>query len=104
MVDGVFDPLHYGHILHDLLDTTFFAAVFDRGVRANNTTVDGEPTHIDGALGVPTIAIHLGFPADSSRALGENVTVVTQRQPFDDPPLTSPDQVFRAVEAVLVAT
>ena len=64
---------------------------------------DGGLTHIAGALGVPTIAIHLGFPADSSRALGENVTVVTQRQPFDDPALTSSDQVFRAVEAVLVA-
>ncbi|OGK79456.1 MAG: hypothetical protein A2W08_10495 [Candidatus Rokubacteria bacterium RBG_16_73_20] len=62
---------------------------------------DGGLTHVAAALGVPTVAVHLGFPAESSCALGDNVSVVTQAQPFQDPALTTPDAVARAVDARL---
>ena len=77
------------------------AAVIERARLFVGT--DGGLTHIAAALGVPTVAVHLGFPAESSRALGDNVTVVTQARPFQDPALTRPDAVARAVDARLGA-
>ena len=59
---------------------------------------DSGLTHVAGALGTPTVSIHLGFPAESCAALGENVTVVAQREPFDDPALTTPAEVIAAIE------
>ncbi len=37
-------------------------------------------THIAAALGVPTVSIHLGVSPDISRALGDNVTLLTPSQ------------------------
>jgi ADP-heptose:LPS heptosyltransferase len=62
---------------------------------------DSGLTHVAGALGAPTVAIHLGFPATSCAALGERVHVVTQREPFDDPAATTPADVFAAIEGML---
>ena len=61
---------------------------------------DTGPTHIAAALGVPTVSIHLGFPPEVCRALGDNVALVHQRRPFDDPANTSPAAVFAAVERI----
>ena len=55
-------------------------------------------THAAGALGTPTVAIHVGFPAESCEARGPRVAVVRQREPFADPALTTPDEVFAAIE------
>jgi hypothetical protein len=63
---------------------------------------DSGLTHVAAALGVPTVAIHVGFPAESCRALGEHVAVVRQRHPFDDPLLTAPADVWDAVESLQV--
>jgi ADP-heptose:LPS heptosyltransferase len=60
-------------------------------------------THIAGALGVPTVSIHLGYPPEICRALGDNVRVVTQARPYEDPARTMPDEVLAAVEAMLEA-
>jgi hypothetical protein len=51
---------------------------------------------------VPTVAIHIGFPPEVSGALGDNVALVRQRRPMDDPALTSPDEVWDAVERMQV--
>ena len=59
---------------------------------------DSGLTHVAGAVGTPTVAIHLGFPAESCAARGERVTVVTQRAPFADPALTRPAEVLAAIE------
>jgi ADP-heptose:LPS heptosyltransferase len=59
---------------------------------------DSGLTHVAGALGTPTVAIHLGFPAESCAALGEKVAIVAQREPFDDPALTTPAEVIAAIE------
>jgi ADP-heptose:LPS heptosyltransferase len=59
---------------------------------------DTGPTHIAAALGVPTVAIHLGYAPEVCGALGDNVALVRQRRPLDDPTLTSPDEVLDAVE------
>jgi hypothetical protein len=59
---------------------------------------DTGPTHVAAALGVPTIAIHLGHAPEICGALGDNVALVRQRHPLDDPALTSPDEVLDAVE------
>ena len=59
---------------------------------------DTGPTHIAAALEVPTVAIHLGYPPEACGALGDNVALVRQRRPLDDPALTSPDDVLDAVE------
>jgi len=63
---------------------------------------DTGPTHIAAALGVPTVAIHLGHAPEISGALGETVMLVRQRRPGDDPALTSPDAVWDAVERLRV--
>ena len=62
---------------------------------------DSGLTHVAGALGTPTVSIHLGFPAASCAALGERVHVVAQREPFDDPALTTPADVMAAIERCL---
>ena len=59
--------------------------------------LDGGLAHVAAALGTPTVIVHLGYPADWCRALGPNVSVVTQLQPFDDPANTSPEKVFNTV-------
>jgi len=64
---------------------------------------DTGPTHVAAALGVPTVAIHLGYPPEVCRALGDNVALVRQRQPLDDPAVTSPEDVWDAVERMQVA-
>jgi ADP-heptose:LPS heptosyltransferase len=63
---------------------------------------DTGPTHIAAALGVPTVAIHLGYPPEATGALGDNVTLVRQRRPSDDPALISPDEVWDALEPMPV--
>lgn len=62
---------------------------------------DSGLTHVAGAVGTPTVAIHLGFPANTCAARGERVHVVTQREAFDDPALTTPAEVMAAVERFL---
>jgi len=59
---------------------------------------DTGPTHIAAALGVPTVAVHLGYPPEVSGALGDNVALVRQHHPLDDPALTTPDDVWDAIE------
>jgi ADP-heptose:LPS heptosyltransferase len=71
------------------------AAVIERACLFIGT--DGGLTHIAAAVGVPTLSIHLGYPPEICGALGKNVTLVRQSQPFDDPALTTPEQVFRVV-------
>jgi ADP-heptose:LPS heptosyltransferase len=61
-------------------------------------------THAAAALGVPTVSVHLGYPAEVCRALGDNVRVVTQTQPYDDPARTTPAEVLAAVDAALRAS
>ncbi len=61
---------------------------------------DTGPTHIAAALGVPTVSIHLGFPPEVCRALGDTVALVRQERPFDDPAKTSPDAVLAAADAI----
>ena len=39
---------------------------------------DSGLTHVAAALGVPTVSIHLGYPAASCRALGDSVRLVAQ--------------------------
>ncbi len=63
---------------------------------------DSGLTHVAAALGVPTVAIQLGYPPENSGALGDNVTFVRQRRPFDEPGHTTPDEVMRALEAAWV--
>ena len=64
---------------------------------------DTGPTHVAAALGVPTVSIHLGYPPEVCGALGDNVALVRQRRPLDDPALTTPDEVWDAVERMQVA-
>jgi ADP-heptose:LPS heptosyltransferase len=58
-------------------------------------------THVAAALGTPTVAIHLGFPADTCAARGHTVEVVAPREPFGDPALTTPAEVLAAIERQL---
>jgi len=60
-------------------------------------------THIAAALGVPSVSIHVGYPTEICRALGDNVRVVAQARPYDDPARTTPEQVLAAVDAMLEA-
>jgi hypothetical protein len=62
---------------------------------------DSGLTHVAGALGTPTVAIHLGFPAETCAALGDHVEVVAQREPFADPALTTPAEVLAAIDRLL---
>jgi ADP-heptose:LPS heptosyltransferase len=62
---------------------------------------DSGLTHVAGALGTPTVAIHLGFPPNTCAARGERVHVVTQREAFEDPALMTPAEVMAAVERFL---
>jgi ADP-heptose:LPS heptosyltransferase len=62
---------------------------------------DSGLTHVAGALGTRTVAIHLGFPAKTCAPLGDHVEVVTQREPFADPALTTPAEVFAAIDRLL---
>ena len=62
---------------------------------------DSGLTHVAGALGRPTVAIHVGFPAESCAALGDQVEVVAQREAFADPALTTPAEVFAAADRLL---
>jgi len=55
-------------------------------------------THVAGALGTATVAIHLGFPPESCAARGPRVEVVAQSEPFADPALTTPAQVLVGVD------
>lgn len=84
----------------DRLDILTAAAVIERARLFVGP--DSGLTHVAAALGVPTVAIHLGFPAESCRALGDHVAVVRQRRPFDDPLLTAPTDVWDAVESLQV--
>lgn len=64
---------------------------------------DSGLTHAAGALGVPTVSIHIGYPPESCRALGESVYLVEQLVAFDDPASTTPEAVFRAIERARLA-
>ena len=83
------------------LDILTSAAVIERA--SLYVGPDTGPTHVAAALGVPTVAIHLGYAPEVCGALGDNVTLVRQRRPLDDPALTSPDEVLAAVERLKVA-
>lgn len=61
---------------------------------------DSGLTHVAAALGVPTVAVQLGYPPENSGPLGDNVAVVRQRVPFDDPARTSPAEVVAALDAL----
>jgi Glycosyltransferase family 9 (heptosyltransferase) len=78
------------------LDLLTAAAVIERAQLF--VGIDSGLTHVAAALGVPTVSIHVGYPPECSRALGAKVTVVRQRVAFDDPALTSPEEVFEAVK------
>jgi ADP-heptose:LPS heptosyltransferase len=78
------------------LDLLTAAAVIERaGLFVGS---DSGLTHVAGALGTPTVAIHLGYPPETCAALGDRVTLVRQRRPFDEPSATSPEEVLAAVE------
>lgn len=64
--------------------------------------VDSGLTHVAAALGVPTVSIHLGYPPEVCRALGDTVVLVPQPRAFDDPARTTPEQVLAAVDRALV--
>ena len=81
------------------LDVLTAAAVIERARLFVGS--DSGLTHVAGALGTPTVAIHLGYPPETCAALGDRVVVVRQRRPFDDPAATSPDEVLASVERVL---
>ncbi len=55
-------------------------------------------THVAAALGVPTLAIHLGHPPEVCAALGDNVVLVRQAGPYADPALTTPEQVLAKLD------
>ncbi len=81
------------------LDVLTAAAVIERARLFVGS--DSGLTHVAGALGTPTVAIHLGYPPETCAALGDRVAVVRQRRPFDDPAATSPEEVLASVERVL---
>ena len=62
---------------------------------------DSGLTHVAGALGTPTVAIHLGFPPESCAALGPQVAVVRQPEPFADPARTTAAEVLAAIDRML---
>ena len=74
------------------LDVLTAAAVIERARLFVGS--DSGLTHVAGALGTPTVAIHLGYPPETCAALGDRVVVVRQRRPFDDPAATSPEEVL----------
>ena len=62
---------------------------------------DTGPTHMAAALGVPTVSIHLGVRPEISRALGDNVALLTPpdgRTPAD----VTPEQVAEAAARMLM--
>ena len=62
---------------------------------------DSGLTHVAAALGVPTVSIHLGYPAASCRALGDAVRLVEQAAPFEDPAATPPERVLAVAARAL---
>ena len=84
------------------LDVLTAAAVIERARLFVGS--DSGLTHVAGALGTPTVAIHLGYPPETCAALGDHVAIVRQRHPFDEPAATSPEEVLATVEGVLAAT
>ena len=60
---------------------------------------DGGLTHVAAALNIPTVAIHVGYPPETCRALGDNVLVVRQEHPLEDPARTTPERVLGTIEA-----
>jgi len=83
------------------LDILTAAAVIERARLYIGS--DTGPTHIAAALGVPTVSIHLGYGPEVCGALGDNVALVRQRRALDDPALTTPEEVWDAVERMQVA-
>lgn len=61
--------------------------------------LDSGLTHVAAALGIPTVAIHLGYPPEVCRPLGDNVCLIRQPRPFYPPELTRPEEVFERVIA-----
>ena len=78
------------------LDIATAAAVIERA--SLYIGPDSGLTHVAAALGVPTVSIHLGHPPEICGALGDNVILVRQAHPHDDPALTSVEQVLDAVD------
>jgi len=85
-----------GAIPLDALDILTAAAIIERA--RLYVGPDTGPTHIAGALGVPTLAIHVGHPPEICGALGERVILVRQARPLDDPARTTPEQVMAALD------
>jgi ADP-heptose:LPS heptosyltransferase len=83
----------------DGLDLLTVAAVIERARLF--VGVDSGLTHVAAALGVPTVSVHLGYPPEVCRALGDSVVLVRQRHPFDDPARTPPEEVLAAVDRAL---
>lgn len=81
------------------LDILTAAAVMERARLFIGT--DSGLTHVAAALGVPTVAIHIGYAPEICAPLGDNVTLIRQVRPFADPAATSPREVCRVVEAML---
>lgn len=81
------------------LDIATAAAVIERA--SLYIGPDSGLTHVAAALGVSTVSIHLGHPPEICGALGDNVVLVRQARPGDDPALTSVDQVLDAVDRQL---
>lgn len=82
----------------DRLDILVTAALIERAQLFVGT--DSGLTHVAAALGVPTVSIHLGYPAESCRALGPTVRLVEQREPFGDAASTTPEAVLEAIAGV----
>lgn len=80
-------------------DVLTAAAVMERARVFVGT--DSGLTHVAAALGVPTVAIHLGHAPETCAPLGDNVRLIRQERPFADPAATSPREVCRVVEDVL---
>jgi ADP-heptose:LPS heptosyltransferase len=80
----------------DRLDILTAAAIIERAHLYVGP--DTGPTHVAAALGVPTLAIHVGYPPEVCRALGDNVLLVRQARPLDDPARVTPEQVAAALD------
>ena len=80
------------------MDILTVAAVIERARVFVGT--DGGLTHVAAALGVPTVAVHLGYPPAITAPLGANVAIVRQSRPFEDPRLTTPAAVFETLRGL----
>lgn len=62
---------------------------------------DSGLSHVAAAVGAPTVSIQIGFPPEVCRPLGDQVVMVRQRRPFDEPAATVPEEVLEATRQAL---